>query len=116
MGTIEVKNTDIGRVVRLSGELVIDQATELRDSFLQAFAGVPELKLDVSGVASADLACLQVLCAAHRLGVLKGTRISLSAPPSPGLLQSMRDMALYPSTCNAPYDQGCLWARDSSHE
>lgn len=116
MCNIEVLDTEIGRVVRLSGELAIDSASELKESLLKAFENCSELKLDVSMVESADLACVQVLCAAHRFSVERAKKLALSAPLSPGLLAVMKELALYPSACNAPFDKACLWDQEESHE
>lgn len=116
MYSIEVKDTEIGRVVSLSGELSIDRASELKESLLRAFEGCGELLLDLSGVESADIACIQVLCAAHRLGVKKGTKIALSSPASDGFLLSMKNMALYPMNCDPSLDGDCLWKVGCVHE
>jgi anti-anti-sigma regulatory factor len=112
MCSIEVKDTDIGRVVRLGGKLVIDHASELRDAFMKAFEGSQGLNLDMSRVESTDLACLQVLCAAHRLSVRLGKKIAVSTPASPGFLKSMKDMAVHPAICNSPFDKECLWRQE----
>jgi anti-anti-sigma regulatory factor len=116
MSSIEVKDTETGRMVRLSGELSIDQAASLKDSLLEAFEGCSELKLDMSMVESADLACLQVLCAAHRFSVRLGVRLSLSEPVPEGVVNSLKNIALYPSACDLPFEKACLWRQEAGHE
>jgi anti-anti-sigma factor len=115
MSTIEVKETAAGRIVRLSGELTIDSAAELKSAIMKAFEGCTGLKLDVSMVESVDLASVQVLCAAHRHGVSTGAGFSLSAPASRGFMDSLEAMALFPAACDSPFAQVCLWAREARH-
>ncbi|HNY63882.1 MAG TPA: STAS domain-containing protein [Deltaproteobacteria bacterium] len=115
MGTIEVKDTETGRTMTLSGALGIDQAAELRNSLLEALKGRPALKLDLSMVQSADLACMQVLCAAHRSSARTGIRMTLVSGVPQGLKQSMLDMAIDPTACDPPLSRECLWKKEDCH-
>jgi anti-anti-sigma regulatory factor len=115
MGSIEVKDTETGKEMRLSGTLGIEQASDLKSRLLETLRDCTELKLDLSLVESADLACIQVLCAAHRSSVKAGIKVSLASPVSQGLKTSMRDMALDPTACDPPHSRDCLWRKEDDH-
>jgi anti-anti-sigma regulatory factor len=53
-------------MLRLEGDLGIEQAAELRELFIQQFEKKTPLNLNLDGVESAHVASLQILCSAHR--------------------------------------------------
>jgi anti-anti-sigma regulatory factor len=64
-------------VLFLRGSLTIEDASELKDVLARALANVTALEVDMAGVDSADLACLQVFCSAHRTALLRGSSLWL---------------------------------------
>jgi anti-anti-sigma regulatory factor len=115
MGGIVLEGNGIGNVVRLAGRLGIENASELKRVLVEAFEGGQGIELDVSAVESADLACVQVLCAAHRSFVNAKRHMALGSSIPDGLRRSLRDMSIEASTCDAPYTSECLWGMGGSH-
>ena len=54
------------RIVRLTGDLTISRADEMRSALLESLKGAEHIEIDLSSVEDADLSCLQLLCSAHR--------------------------------------------------
>ena len=53
-------------VLRLSGDLMIQDAAELRSALIDVFADAGTIDVDVSSVGRMDVSCLQLLCASHK--------------------------------------------------
>lgn len=115
MGDIVLEENGIGKVIRLSGRLGIENAGELKRVLVEAFESCQGLELDVSAVESAHLACVQVLCAAHRSFVNASRQMALGSSIPDGFGRSLRDMSIEASICDAPYTSECLWGKGGSH-
>ncbi len=115
MGHIVLEGNGIGKVLRLAGRLGIENAIELKRALVEVFESGQSLVLDVSDVESTDLACMQVLCAAHRSFVNAKQHIALGSSIPEGLIRSLKDMSIEASACDACYPSGCLWGKGGSH-
>lgn len=71
------KKTGGKRKLKLTGELTLLQAAELRDALQNELAAGEEVEVVFSKVESVDLSLLQVLCAAHRSARKAGKLLSL---------------------------------------
>jgi len=112
---IVLEGNGIGKVLRLAGRLGIENASELKGALVEAFQSGQGLDLDVSAVESADLACVQVLCAAHRSFTNAKRHIALGSSIPDGLGRSLKDMAIEASVCDPCYTPECLWGNGGSH-
>ncbi len=115
MGHIVLEENGIGNVLRLAGRLGIENANELKRVLVEALEGSRGLELDVSAVESADLACMQVLCAAHRSFVNGKRHMALGSSIPDGMCRSLRDMSIEASICDARYSSECLWVKGGGH-
>lgn len=60
-------------LLALSGELLIENSSELKSALCEALASSPRLIVDLGKVTAADISSLQLLCSAHRSASLAGT-------------------------------------------
>ncbi len=60
------EDTREGAVLKLYGELTVENAGVLKDLLTASHGGRDRFSLDLTGITAADIAGLQVLCAAHR--------------------------------------------------
>ena len=86
-----VMNVDLGpeetATLHCEGELNISRAAELRTAMLSAFElGSKKVVLDFSKVESIDLACMQLVCSAHKTALKKEASLDVS-PESVPLLK-----------------------------
>ena len=92
------------------GHLSIEEVIPLRDGLLAALNQHAEVTIDVGGVASFDLACLQLLCAACGSASIRGKRLSLHNAANPALAQILAENGLnYRENCLRSRSCGCLW-------
>jgi anti-anti-sigma regulatory factor len=115
MGHIVLEGNGIGKILRLAGRLGIENASELKDALVEVLMSGQGLELDVSAVESADLACVQVLCSAHRSFVNAKRHIALVSSMPEGMTRSLKDMSIEPSACDSRYTSECLWGKGGSH-
>jgi len=104
---MEVEIARSGEVVRLrlGGRLTVASAGACRDAFLEAAGGSRRLEVEFGEVATADLAVLQLLCAAHRsMSAAGGTVALLGAVP--GALAELAERAGAARCSEGP--PGCL--------
>ena len=103
--------------LRLEGELTIQHAGQLKEKLLQAFAETEALALDLEGVTEVDIACLQLLCSAHktfRMANKELKTISMIASP----FQRAIDDSGYRRKigCHSDPKRDCLWVMGGCHE
>lgn len=65
MEIIKSGNSD-GMVLRLNGEVTVDESGKLKDEILAAKTGSPKVELDIDEVTNADTSGLQLLFAAKK--------------------------------------------------
>ena len=96
--------------VRLEGELNIQDAGQLKETLVKAFAETAELSLDLSGVTGIDIACMQVLCSAHKTFLTANKSFVVQGRVAPSFEQSVQDGG-YARTagCHADSQRTCLW-------
>ncbi len=106
---MEIRYSDRG-VVRLEGELNIQEAGRLRELLLQAFGEVQELSLDLEGVTEADTACLQVLCSAHKSFLTANKTLTTTGVPAAPFIRTVDDSGYRRTVgCHSDPQRGCLW-------
>ena len=67
MITLHCSDTPDGKgVLTVAGDLTVEHAGELKALLLKSAEGKDSLSLDLTGIASIDVAGLQLLCAAHK--------------------------------------------------
>jgi len=77
--------SDAVRVVSMNGSYTIDRAAELAKELGDAFAVSRNVVVDMGGLTDLDLAALQLLYAARRSAVARGSDFNLSGVVSQGV-------------------------------
>lgn len=116
MGDLVLEDTAKGRIIRLTGRLAIDSARDLKRILLEAFESHHNLEIELNEAEAIDAACIQVLCAAHRSFFKAGKDMTVRGHASEAFRQCLKNMAIYPSICDSPFAEKCLWNMElSSH-
>ena len=99
-----------GGMVRLEGDLNIQDAGRLRETFVRAFAETEELSVDLEAVTSIDIACMQVLCSAHKTFVTANKFFMIRGCAAPSFERSVLDAVMRRTVgCPADLRHTCLW-------
>lgn len=98
------------KVLMLDGALTIERANELKEMLLDALRENEHVALNLEKVTAVDLACLQVLCAAHRTSVGSNRHLTLQGKRPEVLERIMVDAGYARSAgCRGDSDRNCLW-------
>ncbi|RCK79105.1 MAG: hypothetical protein OZSIB_0447 [Candidatus Ozemobacter sibiricus] len=90
-----------GGVLRLQGEIGLEQAKTVHHALVQALSQTSRLLIDLSQVTTVDLTLVQLLLAARRSAAEQGKALCLRAPgPSP-IVQQTAAAAGFPMTAHA---------------
>lgn len=100
---------DSGRLM-LKGELTIQHAPRLKEVLLDALDRTTRLSVVLEGIKEIDLACLQVLCSAHRTAIESAKDISI-AGSWPEAFRKVVVESGYErgGSCRSPESVSCLW-------
>ncbi len=93
MSAFHLETTDNTALVRLDGELTIEEAGALRVALRTALRRPRELVIEPAGLARIDVAALQVLLAAARIA--RSVRVAPS--PAPAWTAALERYALAPA-------------------
>ena len=107
-----------GNLLRLEGELTIQQAARVRETLLVAIGAAESLSLDLAGVTATDIAGLQLLCAAHRGAMAAGKSLHRTGQPSAAFAKGMRESGYAREMeCRLSTPEGgCLWVTGGDNE
>jgi len=111
MAMLTLDNGQEKRTLAVQGRLAIQDAAKLKELLLEALAGTDHVVIDASQAESIDLACAQLVCAAHRAYAKAGKVIEFAPPPSPGFLSALADMAIDPIGCPDDVRGQCFWKK-----
>ena len=71
-----------GATLHLHGELTVQEAGRVRIELLDSLARADRVEIDLSSVTAADIAGLQLLCAAHKTAAARGKTVLLLRMPA----------------------------------
>lgn len=110
--TIERQQAPEGTVsvVRLDGELTIQDAAALRDTLLKGFEEADGIRVNVEEVETIDLSCLQILCSAHRTALALNKSFVLEACAAPVLKAAEEAGFTRHTGCSIDISQSCVWS------
>lgn len=99
-------------VLTLTDDLTIEQAQELKTTLLECKDKGNQVGVKLDKVTGIDLACLQVLCSAHRTFDSENKVLSLCAEGSEAFRQSVQRSGFVGSrACDLNPGTACLWGR-----
>jgi ABC-type transporter Mla MlaB component len=103
------KDNDIIRL-RLEGALTISRAAELRGILLQSLDRSGTVEIDLDKIEEIDLACLQILCSAHRTAVRDGKSLSIINKNNSVLIRArFKSGFVFQKSCSFNPAHDCLW-------
>jgi anti-anti-sigma factor len=97
-------------VLKLDGDLTVERADELKEALLEAIRSVNKVFYNVEGVTSVDLACLQLLCSAHRTAASMNKEFAEQGS-RPEVFEEVIESAGFARHmgCTEQTRQNCLW-------
>ena len=110
------EDTREGAVLRLYGELTVENAGILKDLLTASHGGRDRFSLDLTGITAADVAGLQVLCAAHRawrheMRTVKILGIAAAVGMAANEAGYRREEGCFPEK-----RRDCIWIEGGNHE
>lgn len=98
-------------VLKLEGDVTVQQAEELKETLIRGFGSVENVYVDSSKAAGIDLSCLQLLCAAHRAAETMHKSFQL-AEPVPDHFRRIAGAAGFARHTGCRFDVTgtCIWA------
>ena len=93
-----------------NGDLTIARAKDFRDALVTSLAKANEIELNLVDVTNIDLACLQLMCAAHLSATKEGKSLTIKDPALPVFTEA-RELAgfNYSKPCRHVSTNDCLW-------
>lgn len=116
MARIHMEDGDNTKIIRIQGNLSIQDSSALRGHLLEAFSITECVIIDLCKTDAIDLACMQVLCSAHKTFFKASKGIRIIGEVSEGVVKSLRSIALMPESCDIESHGPCLWATGGIHE
>jgi anti-anti-sigma regulatory factor len=116
MAKIDMIDNDNTRILRVEGALSIQDASVLRGCLLEALDSPESLLLDLTGAGAIDLACIQVLCSAHKTFSKARKSIGITGNLPEGIMRSLSSVALVPDACDRESHGPCLWTTGGKDE
>ena len=107
---IEYEQSGNTGVLTLAGELSIEKAQDLKNTLLECKDKGSHVEVKLDKATDIDLACLQVLCSAHRIFDSENKVLCLCAGASESFRQSARRLGFVrPRACDLNPVTGCLF-------
>lgn len=107
MADIAVEDRENSKLLRLTGDLAVDQAAVFASELVEVVADADEIGIDLSSVTHVDVACLQVLCAAHKSSISRNKTLKFEGRVPEEIARTARD-AGFGRICGLKA-KGCLW-------
>ncbi len=97
-------------MLTLDGDLTVEHAGEMRMALIKALVDSDRVEVKLGEVAEADLACLQLLCSAHRTAVTLKKRFAVAGARPEKFKQAVEAAGYLRFTgCSLGREKGCLW-------
>lgn len=107
---MKVTNRKGKAYIKLRGALSITEAAAFKTALVDSLNSMDAVEINLDEVESIDLACLQLLCSAHRTAANKGKQVAVKMPlPSPFLEAREKAGFVYTKQCRFVSTNDCLW-------
>jgi anti-anti-sigma regulatory factor len=116
--TFTVDDSQKAGLLIADGTLTIQQAVDFKDTLTKAISEVYRLEINFDTVTEIDLACLQLLCSAHKTCVKANKTLSITGRQSEALKKAIKDAGYERRKgCKAAGDNNqCLWVTGGDNE
>jgi anti-anti-sigma factor len=116
--TFTVDDSQKAGLIIADGELTIQQAADFKDTLTKALSEVDRLEINFDTVTEIDLACLQLLCSAHKTCVKENKTMSITGRQSEALKKAINDAGYqrHKGCKAAGYNNQCLWVSGGDNE
>jgi anti-anti-sigma regulatory factor len=96
----------------ICGNVTIQNISEFKQNLLQMQDMADDIAIDLEGIRETDVACLQMLCAAHRTWLQMNKRLSITGPIPKEFQKVLSDSGFrVEGGCRLYSNHPCLWAR-----
>ena len=92
------------------GELKVARALEFKDALLSSIEKADIIEINLVNVTEIDLACLQLLCSAHRTAMHQGKNLAVKDSSLPFYLEARTNAGfIFDKPCSYSSTEDCLW-------
>jgi len=99
------------KVLALSGDFTVSNAELLKTTLIDAMKNTENLVLNLTGIISADISFLQIVCSAHKKAINSNRSIKIDDNPSIIFKNALRDSGfLRQKGCLSETQEECLLA------
>ena len=107
---MKVTNRKGKAFLKLDGELTVARAADLKDALVKSIEKADTIEINLADASLVDLACLQLLCSAHRTAAKKGKILTVKDPSLPVYLEARKNAGfMYTKPCRFVSTEDCLW-------
>lgn len=111
---MKVTNRKGKTYIKPRGVLSIAEAAEFKTALVDALESMDAVEINLDEVESIDLACLQLLCSAHRTASSKGKKVAVKEPLPAPFLEARKNAGFeYSKQCRFVSTDDCLWVVES---
>ena len=92
------------------GDLTVAQAADFKNALVNSLARAEEIEINLEEATNIDLACLQLMCAAHRSAAQEGKSLFIKNPAVPVFIEAKELAGFnYSKPCRHVSTGDCLW-------
>ena len=96
--------------LKLDGELTVARAADFKDALVKSIEKADAIEINLNDTSCIDLACLQLLCSAHRTAATQGKTLTVKDPSLPVFLEARKNAGfMYEKQCRHVTTDDCLW-------
>jgi ABC-type transporter Mla MlaB component len=107
---IGIKERGDGKMVTFEGDLTIEHAEEVWRTLCDNLGDGKDMVLHLQKVTSADISCLQIICAAHRASEAENRVLEFDGTESEPFVRAAWNSGFVRYNCGVAKDTtACLW-------
>ena len=96
--------------LRPEGNLTVVRAADFKEALLNSIDKADTIEINLADVTGIDLACLQLLCSAHRTALSKEKTFAVKDPSIPFYLEARKNSGfVFDKPCSYSSTGDCLW-------
>lgn len=98
------------KVLAFTGDLTVSRAADLKEELLQAFTASDHIEVNLDKVTRMDLACLQLICSAHKTAIKDEKDWTIKSPDNAVFIGAGRESGFgYYAKCPYYPSHDCYW-------